>query len=110
METLKISQEPALDGRLWLWKWGDEFQQGVMKQENKSRNLPISNAENLIIGNTYILSGTYLSGKNFYEITQVILSNKKNTFGAWIKTIGILLISLLLTAISYLIFPKFWKE
>jgi heme exporter protein B len=79
-------------------------------EENKQRKIIISNTDKLVIGNSYVLTGTYFADKNIYEITQVIISNKKDTFGAWIKTASILLISLLLTTISYLIFPKFWKE
>jgi len=79
-------------------------------EENKQRKINVLNTDNLIIGNSYVLTGTYFAEKNFYEITQVIISNKKDTFGAWVKTASILLISLLLTNISYLIFPKFWKE
>ncbi|MFT6717322.1 MAG: heme exporter protein B [Saprospiraceae bacterium] len=79
-------------------------------EDNKQRVLAVTNTENLNVGNAYVISGTYFSENNFYEITQVIISNKKDTFGAWIKTASILLISLLLITISYLIFPKFWKE
>jgi heme exporter protein B len=79
-------------------------------QENKERRIHVNNLKSLVIGKSYILSGTYFSDKNFYKITQVIKSNKKDTFGAWAKTFSLLLISLLLTAISFLIFPKFWKE
>jgi len=78
--------------------------------DENQRKFKIPAIHEVKIGNSYVLSGTYFIENNIYEISRVIISNKKDTFGAWIKTGTILLISMLLTAISYLIFPKFWKE
>lgn len=78
--------------------------------DDNQRKFNIPSTHTISAGNSYVLSGTYFIENNIYEISRVIISNKKDTFGAWIKTGTILLISLLLTAISYLIFPKFWKE
>lgn len=78
--------------------------------DNKERKLIVSNISNLTVGKSYLITGTYFSDKNIYKIAEVIVSNKKDTFGAWLKTSTLLLISVLLTTISFLLFPKFWKE
>lgn len=79
-------------------------------QEDKERLIKLEEGNQLTVGSSYIISGTYEAENNFYEISRVALSNKKGTFGSWIKTATVFLISLLLMTISYLIFPKFWKE
>jgi heme exporter protein B len=79
-------------------------------QDNKTRPLTIKDAGKMNVGKSYVLGGTYHEQNNFYEITQVMVSNKKDTFSHWIKAGSVMLIAILLTAVSYLIFPKFWNE
>lgn len=81
-----------------------------LDNDGKTRKLTLPSSSQLIPKGLYTLTGIYDASSNKYEISTINVSNKKDTFEAWIKVVSIMVINLLLIALSYVIFPKFWRE